>query len=596
MVEDPGFLGHGKLQHVRDELQEFFKYGVNDSRVIIFTELRESALEIVKCIDSMNDDNIIPHIFIGQARGKEGFDEVSYTRKHQPKGRKKIDRLKRLEEEKEMEERKRKKKEQDALQRSSSRTGSSEDAQINGMNQKQQKEVIKQFKNGIYNVLVCTSIGEEGLDIGEVDLIICYDTTSSPIKNIQRMGRTGRKRDGKIVLLFSSNEGSKFEKAMENYSNLQKLISQHHVEYKKSDRILPDNIIPKCEKKFIEINEEDQEVNSMNDSDDLIRYATQCMMGKKPKHKKVREKNKTIKQKKKTEKQFFMPDDVETGIVSASTLVNKVQPLETDDLAIDPVVERPIKKRKFSVLDKLENDSLSSGTESDKDDLLLVGAPRSLSIGTLIHSGPNEISDDIMTPIVAPPNNVKDKGVISKPGVLLNEIDGTSTILLDSRQSELSVRKIPNEVNKNIHKMPITMKNDMESSSDNIELRTDKRTSSFVRNIEVKNKTVSTDVLSEKYNILTQEEEVHFGKNYFPSVFTISAAPKFSSHSKSSYTPHTKFTQGMITLFKDVDNQNMKQKIEMNKIFCVARGLQNGVFSADNTIAPSFVVANDEIS
>ncbi|CAI7246192.1 CGH_1_collapsed_G0027640.mRNA.1.CDS.1 [Saccharomyces cerevisiae] len=69
-----------------------------------------------------------------------------------------------------------------------------------------QKEVIHNFKKGEYNVLVCTSIGEEGLDIGEVDLIICYDTTSSPIKNIQRMGRTGRKRDGKIVLLFSSNE------------------------------------------------------------------------------------------------------------------------------------------------------------------------------------------------------------------------------------------------------------------------------------------------------------------------------------------------------------------------------------------------------
>ena len=44
-----------------------------------------------------------------------------------------------------------------------------------------------------YNVLVATSIGEEGLDIGDVDLIICYDSNSSPIRMLQCMGRTGRK-------------------------------------------------------------------------------------------------------------------------------------------------------------------------------------------------------------------------------------------------------------------------------------------------------------------------------------------------------------------------------------------------------------------
>ena len=42
-------------------------------------------------------------------------------------------------------------------------------ARLDGMTQKEQEKVIKQFKEGIYNVLVCTSIGEEGLDIGEVE-------------------------------------------------------------------------------------------------------------------------------------------------------------------------------------------------------------------------------------------------------------------------------------------------------------------------------------------------------------------------------------------------------------------------------------------
>lgn len=185
---------------------------------------------------------------------------------------------------------------QEKLERTSRRTGSSEEAQLSGMNQKQQKEVIKKFKSGLYNVLVCTSIGEEGLDIGEVDLIICYDTTSSPIKNIQRMGRTGRKRDGRIVLMFSSNEASKFDQSMNDYYNLQKLISQHLVQYRKSDRILPPEIQePECEKKFIEVSEEDQELNNMEDTDDVIRFATQCMLGKIPKTKKGRDKGKAKK-------------------------------------------------------------------------------------------------------------------------------------------------------------------------------------------------------------------------------------------------------------------------------------------------------------
>jgi ERCC4-related helicase len=34
--------------------------------------------------------------------------------------------------------------------------------------------------------LVATSIGEEGLDIGEVDLIVCYDSQASPIRMVRR--------------------------------------------------------------------------------------------------------------------------------------------------------------------------------------------------------------------------------------------------------------------------------------------------------------------------------------------------------------------------------------------------------------------------
>ena len=45
-------------------------------------------------------------------------------------------------------------------------------------------KVIKKFKAGEYNVLVSTSVGEEGLDIGEVDMIICYESQKTPIRMV----------------------------------------------------------------------------------------------------------------------------------------------------------------------------------------------------------------------------------------------------------------------------------------------------------------------------------------------------------------------------------------------------------------------------
>ena len=64
--------------------------------------------------------------------------------------------------------------------------------------------------------MVSTSVGEEGLDIGEVDLIICFDASNSPIRLVQRMGRTGRKRDGKIIILVGEGK-ERVYKAIENF-------------------------------------------------------------------------------------------------------------------------------------------------------------------------------------------------------------------------------------------------------------------------------------------------------------------------------------------------------------------------------------------
>jgi len=65
---------------------------------------------------------------------------------------------------------------------------------------------MREFRDGGYNTLVSTCIGEEGLDIGDVDLIVCFDAHKSPIRLVQRMGRTGRKRQGRIVMLVTQGK------------------------------------------------------------------------------------------------------------------------------------------------------------------------------------------------------------------------------------------------------------------------------------------------------------------------------------------------------------------------------------------------------
>lgn len=50
----------------------------------------------------------------------------------------------------------------------------------------------------------------------QVDLIVCYDATSSPTRAIQRMGRTGRHKEGRVVYILSAGrEEEKFRQIEE---------------------------------------------------------------------------------------------------------------------------------------------------------------------------------------------------------------------------------------------------------------------------------------------------------------------------------------------------------------------------------------------
>lgn len=116
-----------------------------------------------------------------------------------------------------------------------------------GYTQKQQEEVIQAFQKGTFEVLVATSIGEEGLDIGEVDLIVCYDAIRDSVRGLQRVGRTGRLRDGRVVVLMGEGrEERNWQHAKDSYKSVQRFVRDARLIelYTDVDRLVPPEIQP----------------------------------------------------------------------------------------------------------------------------------------------------------------------------------------------------------------------------------------------------------------------------------------------------------------------------------------------------------------
>lgn len=101
--------------------------------------------------------------------------------------------------------------------------GQSDTDGSDGMSQSEQQEAITRFKNGETEVLVSTSVAEEGLDIPEVDLVLFYEPVSTAIRTIQRRGRTGRQATGKVVILMAggTNEENMYWITQSNKSTME---------------------------------------------------------------------------------------------------------------------------------------------------------------------------------------------------------------------------------------------------------------------------------------------------------------------------------------------------------------------------------------
>ncbi|MBI2151894.1 DEAD/DEAH box helicase [Candidatus Woesearchaeota archaeon] len=134
-------IEHPKLQKLKEILLEELAKK-EGAKAIVFTQFRSSAEQIVL---KLNEAKISNNIFVGQAK-KNGV----------------------------------------------------------GFSQKQQKEILDQFRNGEFQALIATSVAEEGLDIPSVDKVIFYEAVPSAIRSIQRRGRTGRLEQGEVDILIAT--------------------------------------------------------------------------------------------------------------------------------------------------------------------------------------------------------------------------------------------------------------------------------------------------------------------------------------------------------------------------------------------------------
>ncbi|MBI2579931.1 MAG: DEAD/DEAH box helicase family protein [Candidatus Aenigmarchaeota archaeon] len=74
-----------------------------------------------------------------------------------------------------------------------------------GLSQKEQVQILNEFRMGFYNVLCASQVAEEGLDVAETSLVVFYEPTPSAIRKIQRSGRTARTEKGRVVVLIAKD-------------------------------------------------------------------------------------------------------------------------------------------------------------------------------------------------------------------------------------------------------------------------------------------------------------------------------------------------------------------------------------------------------
>ncbi|HKT22559.1 MAG TPA: helicase-related protein, partial [Nitrososphaerales archaeon] len=89
-------------------------------------------------------------------------------------------------------------------------------------------DVLERFSDGEFKVLVSSSIGEEGLHVPDVDLVVFYEAVPSEIRYIQRRGRTGRTTEGRVVILLAEGtvDESYYYSTLMKENRMRELVKQ----------------------------------------------------------------------------------------------------------------------------------------------------------------------------------------------------------------------------------------------------------------------------------------------------------------------------------------------------------------------------------
>ena len=107
-----------------------------------------------------------------------------------------------------------------------------------GVTSAEQKETIAKFAKGEFDAMVCTSIGEEGLDIPSVDTVVFFEPIPSEIRSIQRRGRAGRLKAGNVFVLITTGtrDEAYFHSSRKKEENMRRIVGKMQREFNSSGR------------------------------------------------------------------------------------------------------------------------------------------------------------------------------------------------------------------------------------------------------------------------------------------------------------------------------------------------------------------------
>ena len=143
---------YNKIDSFSNRLKELKSLLVNtkaDSKVLVFVSTRNVARELFNCLEEFSS------FHMGKVFGHGGYDGMSW--------------------------------------------------------EGEQECIIEEFRTGSCNLLICTSVLEEGLDVSACDLVVCFSGIKSLIQFIQIRGRA-RKENSQFIVFQTEEENQKNNK------------------------------------------------------------------------------------------------------------------------------------------------------------------------------------------------------------------------------------------------------------------------------------------------------------------------------------------------------------------------------------------------